>query len=84
MLNKFNALRVSFEKGETLSGGTMKKNLSKGENVRHKARAEWGIGTIASVDSCGTIVVVFEGNRTFSIAKGINFLIKVDKKREKN
>ena len=57
----------------------MKKILSKGENVRHRARKEWGIGIITSVNSCGTIRVIFEGNRRLSIAKGINYLIKVDK-----
>lgn len=61
----------------------MKLNLYEGENVRHRARAEWGIGKITSVDSCGTIRVVFEGNRILSIAKGVNFLIKVDKNSNK-
>ncbi|MDJ0621903.1 MAG: DUF3553 domain-containing protein [Desulfocapsaceae bacterium] len=56
----------------------MRYNLIKGENVLHRKRAEWGIGKITSVNSCGTIQVVFEGNRRLSIAKGINFLIKVD------
>ena len=57
----------------------MKLNLCEGENVRHKARAEWGIGKISSVASCGTVRVVFEGNKILSIAKGINYLVKVDK-----
>lgn len=57
----------------------MKINLFEGETVRHRTRAEWGIGKITSVNSCGTIRVVFEGNNILSIAKGINFLIKVDK-----
>lgn len=61
----------------------MKICLYEGENVRHKARAEWGIGLITSVESCGTIRVVFEENRILSIAKGINFLIKVDKNGNK-
>jgi len=61
----------------------MKTNLYEGENVRHRARAEWGIGKITSVDSSGTIKVVFEGNRMVSIAKGSNFLFKVDKHGEK-
>lgn len=56
----------------------MRYNLIKGENVLHRKRAEWGVGEIISVNSCGTIQVVFEGNRTLSIAKGINFLVKVD------
>jgi hypothetical protein len=55
----------------------MKAYLCKGENVKHKARAEWGIGKIVAVDRCGTIRVIFEGNRTLSIAKGANFLTKV-------
>lgn len=61
----------------------MKSNLYAGENVLHRARSEWGIGKITSVDSCGTIRVVFEGNRILSIAKGVNFLIKVDKNGKK-
>lgn len=61
----------------------MRYNLTKGESVRHKKRAEWGIGKITSVNSCGTIQVTFEGNRILSIAKGINFLVKVDKNGNK-
>jgi hypothetical protein len=57
----------------------MKINLYEGENVRHKARAEWGIGKIIDVDSCGTIKVVFEGAKEVSIAQGAKFLVKVDK-----
>lgn len=59
----------------------MKINLYEGENVRHKARAEWGIGKIIDVDSCGTIKVVFEGNKEVSIAQGAKFLVKVDKSK---
>lgn len=61
----------------------MKLTLREGENVRHKVKTEWGIGKVTLVDSCGTIRVVFEDNRTLSIAKGINFLIKVDKNGNK-
>ncbi|MEE4164503.1 MAG: DUF3553 domain-containing protein [Desulfocapsaceae bacterium] len=50
--------------------------LLKGEKVRHNKRASWGIGKIVSVDRCGTIQVVFEGDRTVSIAKGAKFLVK--------
>ena len=50
-----------------------------GENVRHKKKAEWGIGKIIAVDRCGTIRVVFEGTKDVSIAKGSNYLIKVEK-----
>lgn len=57
----------------------MKLNLYEGENVRHKAKAEWGIGKIVEVNSCGTIKVVFDGNIEVSIAQGSKFLIKVDK-----
>jgi hypothetical protein len=57
----------------------MKLNLYEGENVRHKAKAEWGIGKIIEVNSCGTIKVVFDGNIEVSIAQGSKFLIKVDK-----
>lgn len=56
----------------------MKHILHEGENVRHRARAQWGIGKITSINSCGTVRVVFEGNKILSIAKGIDFLIKVD------
>jgi transcription elongation factor GreA-like protein len=55
----------------------MKLNLYEGENVRHKAKAEWGIGKIMEVNSCGTIKVIFEGNKEVSIAQGSKFLIKV-------
>ena len=54
-----------------------------GESVRHNKRAEWGIGKIITVDRCGTIRVVFEGKKDVSIAKGSNFLIKVDGNRIK-
>jgi alpha-tubulin suppressor-like RCC1 family protein len=57
--------------------------LQPGENVRHRRRAEWGIGKIIDVNSAGTVGVVFEGNRILSIAKGLNYLIKVDSKGNK-
>ncbi len=57
----------------------MRNNLYVGENVRHRVRAKWGIGIITSINRCGTVRVVFEGNKTLSIAKGINYLIKVDR-----
>jgi hypothetical protein len=57
----------------------MKLNLEKGIKVRHKAREEWGIGTVVAVESCGTVRVIFEGNRELSIAKGANYLRKVSK-----
>lgn len=57
--------------------------LCKGENVRHNKKAEWGIGKIIAVDSCGTIKVVFEGAKEVSIAKGAKFLIKVDENGKK-
>ena len=53
--------------------------LCEGENVRHKKKAEWGIGKIIAVDRCGTIRVVFEGTKDVSIANGSNYLIKVEK-----
>lgn len=59
----------------------MKLNLYEGENVRHKAKAEWGIGKIIEVNSCGTIKVIFEGNKEVSIAQGSKFLVKVDKSK---
>ncbi len=52
-------------------------NLRKGESVRHKARAEWGLGKIISVDTCGTIRVIFEGNKKLSIAQGAKYLERV-------
>jgi len=56
----------------------MRKTLHAGENVSHRARPQWGIGKIIAINSCGTIRVVFEGNKILSIAKGIDYLIKVD------
>jgi len=52
-------------------------NLCKGESVRHKARAEWGIGKIITVETCGTIRVIFEGDKELSIAQGAKYLEKV-------
>ncbi len=52
-------------------------NLRTGESVRHKARAEWGLGKIISVDTCGTIRVIFEGNKKLSIAQGAKYLERV-------
>ncbi len=57
--------------------------LREGENVRHNKMAEWGIGKITAVDSCGTIKVIFEGTKEVSIAKGSKFLIKVDENGNK-
>lgn len=62
----------------------MRNILRAGENVRHLKRAQWGVGKITSVNSCGTVQVVFEGNKILSIAKGIDFLVKVDPKESKN
>ncbi len=56
----------------------MKTNLYSGENVRHKAKAEWGIGKIVLVETCGTIKVIF-GGKQISIAQGAKHLIKVTK-----
>lgn len=61
----------------------MKANLYEGENVRHKAKAEWGIGKIITVESCGTIKVIFDGTKEVSIAQGAKYLIKVDKSGKK-
>lgn len=52
-------------------------NLQKGESVRHKARAEWGLGKIIAVDTCGTIKVIFEGDNELWIAQGTKYLEKV-------
>ena len=54
-------------------------NLYKGQNVRHTARAEWGIGKILKVDRCGTIRVLFKKTMQVSIAKGSNHLIDANK-----
>lgn len=54
-----------------------------GENVRHNKMAEWGVGKITAVDSCGTIKVIFEGAKEVSIAKGSKYLSKVDEKGKK-
>lgn len=51
--------------------------LCKGDSIRHKKRAEWGIEKIISVDKCGTVSVVFKGKKEMFIAKGSNYLIKV-------
>jgi hypothetical protein len=50
----------------------------KGGYVRHNHRAEWGIGTVQSVDKYGVIKVIFQGTQELSIAKGAKYLIKVD------
>lgn len=50
--------------------------FSKGENVVHNKKAEWGIGKITAVDKSGTITVKFEGRTEVSIAKGAKFLKK--------
>ncbi len=57
--------------------------LREGENVRHNKMAEWGIGKIIAVDSCGTIKVIFEGTQEVSIAKGSKYLVKVDENGSK-
>jgi len=54
----------------------MKTLLTKGEKVRHNKMTDWGVGKIVSVDRCGTIQVIFEGNRKVSIAKGAKYLVK--------
>lgn len=51
--------------------------LRVGESVRHNKKADWGIGKIVTVDSCGTIRVIFEGKKNVSIAKGAKFLTKI-------
>lgn len=56
----------------------MKLGLQTGENVRHRARPEWGIGEITAVNTSGTIRVNFDGQSTLSIAKGAKYLVKVD------
>lgn len=52
-------------------------NLRKGESVRHKVRAEWGVGKIISVHTCGTIRVIFENDKVLSIAQASKYLKKV-------
>lgn len=60
----------------------MKLNIQKGEKVTHKAREQWGVGEVVSVQRCGTIRVIFEGNRPMSIAKGANFLKRVSSNKK--
>ncbi len=55
--------------------------LCKGEAVRHNKKAEWGIGKITDVNSCGTVRVLFAGFPEVSIAKGSKYLIKVKAKQ---
>ena len=57
-------------------------SLYEGQNVRHKARAEWVVGKILEVDTCGTIMVLFKETMQVSIAKGANHLTHVSKKVE--
>ncbi|MFT5700868.1 MAG: hypothetical protein ACI8ZB_003753 [Desulforhopalus sp.] len=57
----------------------MRVNLYEGQNVTHKARAEWGIGKILEVKTCGTVMVLFDETRQVSIAKGANHLVHVNK-----
>ncbi len=57
--------------------------LREGESVRHNKMAEWGIGKIIAVDSCGTIKVIFEGTQEVSIAKGSKYLVKVGENSSK-
>lgn len=52
-------------------------SLYEGQNVRHKARAEWGVGKILEINTCGTIRVLFKETMQVSIAKGANFLVRV-------
>lgn len=53
------------------------RNLHIGERVRHLARTEWGLGKVVGVDRCGTVRVIFEGNRELSIAKAAQHLKRV-------
>lgn len=58
-------------------------SLHKGENVRHNNKADWGIGKIVSIESCGTIKVIFEGKEQVSIAKGSKYLTRVPLRKGK-
>ena len=55
----------------------MRTKLCKGERVRYKGRAEWGVGRIIAVDTYGTIKVIFEGYEELWIAQGTKYLEKV-------
>ena len=55
----------------------MTENLHAGEKVRHNKKADWGVGKIVTVERCGTIRVIFEGNKNVSIAKGSKYLTKI-------
>lgn len=61
----------------------MRNILHEGDNVRHRTRAKWGIGKITAINRCGTIRVVFGDNKILSIAKGVNYLVKVDSQGNK-
>jgi len=61
----------------------MKNILREGDNVRHRTRAKWGIGKITAINRGGTVRVVFEDNKILSIAKGVNYLVKVDSQGNK-
>ncbi|MBU1567769.1 MAG: DUF3553 domain-containing protein [Proteobacteria bacterium] len=56
--------------------------LRQGEAVKHNKMAEWGIGKIIAVNSCGTIKVIFEGTKEVSIAKGSKYLTKINDNEE--
>lgn len=58
--------------------------LHVGENVQHNKKADWGIGKIVTVERCGTIRVIFEGNKNVSIAKGSKYLTKVSQGLDSN
>jgi len=51
--------------------------LHAGESVRHNKKADWGIGKIVTVEKGGTIRVIFEGNKSVSIAKGSKYLTRI-------
>jgi len=75
--NKFKAYYVMSEYKIFPGGNIMTEILRAGENVRHKNKADWGIGKIVTVERCGTIRVIFEGNKNVSIAKGSKYLTKI-------
>lgn len=55
----------------------MSEILQVGQNVRHNNKANWGIGKVVTVETCGTVRVIFEGKKNVSIARASKYLTKI-------
>jgi hypothetical protein len=53
-------------------------SLSKDDKVKHKSKAEWGIGRIIAIENSGTAEVSFENFQSVKIAQATRFLLKID------